>query len=412
MDCLIINSYAGSLVLGAKAAGIPIRRSMEDSGYGIAGQRLNFPDLTFIDDRAFWPKDDLRDTVVIAHPPCAAFSNMNLVKEKRGLETDAFSCHRRVLDYALGQNCSALAIESVPGALEAAGQAYADYAKRYSYGHCFVLLNAISFGVPQWRPRFWALFFRDRRTPFSFNFTPTYRNVQSILEGSYPTDRTILKHLEYHANKFKRGENFDFEAMMKSEIIGGFDSMAKKYLGVDDSEEEKRRTGTQGLYRAGLPRKLDPTLWAPVILGFSMWYVDDRPLNRIEYQRIMGFPDDYQWPEKMKKDFLTYLSKGICPPVGTWIINQMTNWEEGNYSVADGGVLDLQPQKKSVEAILRGTSVDPITVVGPRVPRVVRPSPPPDKPRLTLEEFRKRVAATPKVEEPELEPAGPWGNYK
>lgn len=417
MDCLIINSYAGSLVLGAKAVGIPIRRSMEDSAFGIDGQRLNFPDLQYV-GRLPWPKDDLSDSVVIAHPPCAAFSNMNIVKAKRGLETDAFECHRRVLDYALGQGCTALAIESVPGALEAAGQAYTEYAEKYGYGHCFVLLNAISFGVPQWRPRFWALFFKRKQDGYGFSFSPTYRNVQSILNGEEATDSVTKKHVQYLDKKYQAA-GLDFGEMMRSETVGGFDKVAKAYLGIKEMEEVKRRTGTLGLYRAGLPRKLDPTLWAPVVLGFSLWYVHDRPLNRVEYQRIMGFPDDYRWTGKMEKDFLTFLSKGVCPPVATWVIDQMQyQGDFAAYGVSNGGVLDLQPQKKEVEEILRGKTVDPATVVHP----VARPQPRVEKPKMTLEEFRKRVAgASAPVISPDPEgseaveqlqaTSGPWGNW-
>jgi site-specific DNA-cytosine methylase len=423
VDCLIINSYAGSLVLGAKAAGIPIRGSMEDSGYGIAGQRLNFPDLKFV-DRTPWPADDLSNTIVIAHPPCSAFSNMNIVKEKRGTGTDAFECHRRVLDYALGQKCVALAIESVPGALEAAGSEYASYAEKYGYGHCFVLLNAVSFAVPQWRPRFWALFFREKKQSYAFSFAPTYRNVQSILNGEEATDPVTLKHVSYLKKKYDAA-GFDFGAMMRSETQGGFDKIAKDYLQNKDSEVVKSMTGTLGLYRAGLPRKLDPTLWAPVVLGFSLWYVHDRPLNRIEYQRIMGFPDDYRWNSKMEKDFLTYLSKGVCPPVAEWVIKQLRyqgdfaaygvanggvldlqpqkkikqlryQGDFAAYGVANGGVLDLQPQKKEVEEILRGT----VKMIQEPVP-VTRelPSAPSAKPRMSLEEFKKRISGVPKLEE-------------
>src|SRR5207245_375435 len=111
-DVLIINSYAGSLVLGCKAAGFPIRGSYEDAAFGIEAQKLNFPELNYV-DRLPWPEDDLSETVVIAHPPCAPFSIQN--SGRKGIEGDGFECHRNVMKYALENDCKALAIESVPG---------------------------------------------------------------------------------------------------------------------------------------------------------------------------------------------------------------------------------------------------------------------------------------------------------
>lgn len=389
-DVLVINSYAGSLVLGAKAAGIPILASMEDCGYGIAAQKLNFPELKYV-DRHPWPTfnlGNLEATAVIAHPPCAAFSNMNIVEEKKGLGTDAFGCHRKVMDYALGNGCEALAIESVTGALKFAQEEYLNYAAKYGYDCVFLLLNAVSFGVPQWRARFWVLFFREKRELYKFQLEPRYVNLESVLDGKVADDEVTLKHVRYLKRKYESA-NFKFEEMMASDRVqpGGFDKLARQHfveLGVEvgDIETLKALTGTKGLYRAGLPRKLDPTLFAPVILGFTLWYVNDRPLNRVEYQRIMGFPDDWKWPGKEGKDFLTYLSKGVCPPVATWILQQLQYQQTSQlradftHTCSHGQVLDLQPEKKVVEEFLRNPPGSPRAGLTGQVganPRTERP---------------------------------------
>lgn len=350
-DVLTINSYAGSLVIGAQMAGFPIRRSMEDSGYGIEGQRLNWPDLKYVYSLP-WPEDDLSSTMVIAHPPCSAFSGMNIIPGKKGLDTDAVKCHKLVMDYAMGNRCEALAIESVQGALKFK-DFYTEYAAKYGYSVCFVLLNSISFGVPQWRKRFWAVFYRDLKL-FYFSLVPKYVCLQEVLNGEPVTNFRLNKAFQYHDKKFARGKDFDFKKMLRETPPGAFDAMAKRFFKEKDPMALKNLTGTLGLYRAGLPRKLDPALWAPVVLGFSTWYVGERPLNRTEYMRIMGFPDNYRWTEKLGKDFLTYLSKGICPPVGAWILQQMDNNLEANLRMyKDGDVVDLQPNKGTVEAILK-----------------------------------------------------------
>src|SRR5439155_6327803 len=146
--------------IGTTAAGLPIRGSYEDAGFGLSLQMVNFPDLEFratVDD---WPDhQDLRRTIVLAHPPCSAFSRQT-PKGRTGIQSDAFACTKRVLSYAMRRGAVAIAIESVQPALEGAKAVHDGYARRHGYHLYRVLQNAISFGVPQWRPRFWAVFVR------------------------------------------------------------------------------------------------------------------------------------------------------------------------------------------------------------------------------------------------------------
>src|SRR5215472_17685148 len=142
-DVLIINSYAGSLTIAATQLGLKIRGSYEDAGFGLRTQRLNFPDLRYVEVLP-WPKDDLSKTVVIAHPPCAAFSMQNMSQRQHmGVGTDAFEQHEVVMNYALGHGCRALAIESVLGTLAGGRQVHERLAKRYDYQVHRILQNAV-----------------------------------------------------------------------------------------------------------------------------------------------------------------------------------------------------------------------------------------------------------------------------
>lgn len=337
-DVLIINSYAGSLLLGCKAAGFPVRGSYEDSGFGIEAQKLNFPGLDYV-DRLPWPQDDLFNTVVIAHPPCAGFSNQ--AAGHGGVDSAHFKCHAQVMDYAL-PDCEALAIESVCGAFKAA-DTYQKYAKRYGYNFFMLKLNSASFGVPQWRPRAWMIFLRDQDL-LTVNFKPVYKTVESIVEPTRASDHCTIKDQTYLAMRFKKA-GFNFQEFIKHDSIGSFDGAAAEWLEVD-REEVAARTGTEGLFRVRLPRKLDLVGFAPTLLEDSLWYVNGRPLLRKEYQRIMGFPDSFKWPEKLAPQFRKYLSKGVCPPVAAWILEQLSQRGVSfSHSCRPGELLDLNPKQ-------------------------------------------------------------------
>lgn len=408
-DVLVINSYAGSLVLGAQAGGFNVVGSFEDAGYGIAAQKANFPELTYVDQLP-WPVENpvsqyvagiynsrsmVKGNMVIAHPPCAAFSSINMVKDKRGTKTDAFECHRRVMEYALGGGCSSLAIESVPGALKAAGDEYVATAEKHGYNVFFIQLNACSFAVPQWRPRFWAVFMPAAHKEFGVLLEPRYVSVESILERYNEIDPDggpefgIEQEWETYQRKFDLS-NFDWQGWLRHESLGGFPKTVADFLGqekpsgTDAIRDVCRGTGVGGFFAGNLPRKLDPTSLASVLLGSSFFLVNDRPVTRLEYQRIMGFPDSFQWPVKMRRQFKTYLSKGVCPPVATWILQQMqANLQEvreaHNYACRHGEVLDLQPHRPVVDRLLKGLPVQEhvekaARSVSPKAPRAVKRS--------------------------------------
>lgn len=115
-----INTYAGSLAVAAKMAGHKVELVLEDQGYGQAIVRHNYPDVDYRETVDQWPKQSLEDVLVIAHPPCAAFSSMNYANDpsRRGPDAVKFQQTCCVLEYALGARAPLVAVESVPGALE------------------------------------------------------------------------------------------------------------------------------------------------------------------------------------------------------------------------------------------------------------------------------------------------------
>ena len=159
-NVLILNGYAGSLTVAASSLDLNIVASIEDHAYGLDTQSLNFPTLTYVPSLP-WPDPgvDLQDTLVIAHPPCAAFSAQNNSSNK-GTESSHFECTARVLGYSALHGAAAIMVESVTGAYLGARDWYDDWVKYNPYDIYRILQNAVTFGVPQWRPRYWTVLIR------------------------------------------------------------------------------------------------------------------------------------------------------------------------------------------------------------------------------------------------------------
>lgn len=321
MDVLIINSYAGSLTIAASQLGLKIRGSYEDTGWGLPVQRANFPDLKYV-ERPPWPEQDLKNTVVIAHPPCAAFSNQ--APGRKGIQADSFKCHRMVMHYAMKNNCNSLAIESVPGILSGASDVQKGYAKKFGYNVFWLKQNAVTFGVPQWRPRVWTVFSRKPYVSFSHNIT--IRTVSDILQ-SHGTRLEINSGIKGALRCLKEAgysEKQVYADILSGEHTGSLLQIGKKLLGIDDPGpnhcEVRKAWHLKGRFGVKLPRVLNPEQFATTILHDSSFFVFGRELYKEEYLALMGFPTDYKFPDNTIREFRKYLSKGVCPPVAKWIL--------------------------------------------------------------------------------------------
>lgn len=340
MKVLAINTYAGSLLLGAHSLKAQVVASLEDVGFGQDVAEANFPLIPHKKTVGDWPQIDLENTHVIAHPPCAPFSNQ--ASARKGTRSEAFKCHVRVMEYAMSHGCESLSIESVPGALEGARKVHDKYAQRYGYNVFRILQNAISFGLPQWRPRFWVIFSKDKELDISF--TPNYRSLDQVLRThtSEYVSPFVKKQWDYIDKKV--GGKLD-EYVLDESPPGSFKTSLDAQYGEEMTERIMQQV--KGVFQVKLPRVLHPHQFAPTILADSLWLFHGRLLTTTDYCRIMGFPDNYDW---CGKDARLYLSKGVCPPVAAWILIQVGKMQvpRAAYTVRPGETLDLQPKKSAV----------------------------------------------------------------
>lgn len=362
MNVLVINTYGGSLLLGAKTAKANVIATMEDCGFGSDLQALNFPKVPRYEQRADWPEKfstAWRDIDVIAHPPCSAFSSVNYSNKKTitmGTTTSAFTCHQAVIDYALSHKARTLAIESVTGAYEGAHNVYETNAEKYGYRVNYIMLNSASFGVPQWRERVWIIYHQ----------LPKRQAFRSMLKSEWNTCKSILTPGATPADFFGRASlHRAWEGVRKTIRPTWPTGNLVTVLGKinDISRDDARAKFGFSVYMNANPVLLDPNGFSPVLMQDGRLCVAEarggRALSIEEHCAIMGFPRDYKWGKQIKK-FRMYLSKGVCPPIATWIMRMIdknaSGWtgpfthEESDF----GGVIDLRVKKQEALALANG----------------------------------------------------------
>lgn len=335
---LIINSYGGSITLAATQEEHPILASCEDHNFGLDSQRLNFPHLNYRSELADWDLDmDLKGAIVIAHPPCAAFSSQNRGSaSKRGPGAEAFACTTRLLEHVMPRRPEAVAIESVPGALEGARHVHDFYAAAHGYDLYRVLQNAASFGVPQWRRRFWAIFVKQqpgRKREFTFVLNHNVRYLNDVLGVDAAEGELDITHTTRWGKQLDLLKELGYTEKSLRELLSGTTTYGNIIHILAEAHGYEHTKGwppfgklhdyiVGGNFLSGALHVLNPNGLAPVLLGPCWWWLGKRQLGYADYKQIMGFPADYRY-HKPRLTFVL-LSKGVCPPVARWILREIS----------------------------------------------------------------------------------------
>jgi site-specific DNA-cytosine methylase len=349
---LVINGYVGSLVLAAKSIGCEVVGSYEheDRADGLDVQRLNFPDLSYANSRRRWPDDDLAGAVVVAQPPCAAFSSQNRT-EDRGTGASTFERTTETLEYSLSRQADAVLIESVVGALDGARSVHDEFASRHGYRLYRVLQNALSFGVPQDRERFWAVFVREGIAPATvwFHHEPATRTIGDVLlDTPSPVIQTVARRVDrQRAVLIEAIGSVDANQVLTGAFgYGPIRKLIARAVGCSKLSTDQERHLCLGTFRADQIKVLDPKGVAGVLMHNSAWICRGRALSAIEYKRVMGYPDGYRFA---MDDWRRMMSKGVCPPAAAWLLDQVLAWiegrthpEQGVTTIEPGGAMDIR----------------------------------------------------------------------
>ena len=354
---LVINTYGGSLLVAARSAGHKVTAVLEDVGYGQEVVRANFPKVPYYATTAEWPKQDLAGTIVLAHPPCAAFSVINTANKAhtRGLDAVKFQQTKAVLVYALKSGCDALAVESVCGACEGAAEVHASAARKFGYNLYRVLQDASFMGVPQRRQRFWALFIR-RDLPGSPNwlrvsFKPQLVAINDVVGYSDPAVGLMQAFDEQRGRLTKRyGRARALRLLRGEEGFGWLTNLVGRLEHNRLTPAQLKATSKQlvvhGSFRTASLYILNPAETSPTLLHHSFWALDGQPLGSRGYNLLMGFPQDYIFPNpKRQREFL---SRGVCPPVASFVLKTLQANFDGTArgdAYTPGSTIDLRAKR-------------------------------------------------------------------
>lgn len=326
-DVVIMNGYAGSLTIAATEGGYNVLASLEDCGYGLDAQRANFPDLHYIPELP-WPElghRALHEAVVLAHPPCAAFSAQNN-STNRGLDTNHFDCTRRVVNYAAQHDAAAILVESVTPALEGARSFYDAWAHINEYDCYRILQNAVTFGVPQWRPRYWTVLIKQGLLYQDLLILHHKRRYVTV--GEALADVLAGEKVPWLERKWQRQLEYlelgGVRDLLDPILIGeyGYGPLVKvlaKIFEVDRFEAQERFHISN--YQSDGFKLLNPDGYASTVMWDSAWLWQGRPLTVPEYNVLAGYPATYKFPKLRMQG--SYLSKGVAPPVARWLLDEV-----------------------------------------------------------------------------------------
>jgi site-specific DNA-cytosine methylase len=263
---------------------------------------------------------------VIAHPPCAAFSAQNHSGNK-GVDSSHFDCTRRVVNYAADGNADAIMVESVTGAYEGARAFYDEWSVQNGYNLYRILQNSCTFGVPQWRPRYWTVLIRrdvclHREEYFILKHERKYVTLGEALGPGLvgPKNDYTERYWQRQVEGLKKGGMTDEQ--INDLVVGNNGHLARVIAELSDADLlETKIKYTISSFDSHVFTMLPPDGFAHTLMCVSNWLWCGRPINIPELNVIAGFPWDYQFPRPREQK--CYLSKGVAPPVARWLLDQV-----------------------------------------------------------------------------------------
>jgi DNA (cytosine-5)-methyltransferase 1 len=304
--------FAGGFTVGVSKH-FDVACHLEETNYGVATARRNFPDLPIHYGPDKWPLDELKKhewDFVYGNPPCAAWSVIgnNIVKGIDWRIDPRINCTRKHFSLLEDLKPSVWAWESVQRAWTAGEEfvrGLAQRARALGYSTTIFLHDAQYLGVPQRRQRFFMVAHRievDFEEP-AWEVTTIEEALRGINDRGEPLER-IIGMVRWLLPHIKQGENLSsaFTRMTPpSEIkinnrgqVAGRPPIAVKRA------------------RAGQP--------APVIMQELLHPTEDRGLSIRELATLCGYPTTYEFTGN---EIVRQIGRGVCPPVGEYLARQV-----------------------------------------------------------------------------------------
>lgn len=351
LNAIGAHIYAGGFTVGVREH-FNVLAHLEHAAYGSEVVKLNFPDLPIYAGGpenwpTSWPKGAARPRFLYANPPCAIWSGASAGRACRWQDDPRLQFHHDIFGYALDTvGVDVLAMESVVPVFTK-GREHVDeltnVASKSGYSTTVVLHDAQWLGVPQTRKRCFLVFHKIEITwthpPFGEPMT--VRKAFQKLKLRKP----IYK-LDLSENSWGGGAK---ETTRKNWVnIALAAGPGERLAAVFDRLNPNPILGNRGqiLGRPGFIYARAP--WdkpCGVVMQGSLLHPDEpRVLHQDELAAICSFPKSWRWPSGVDYSAVSgYMSRGVMPPVGAWLAENVARALEKNKRLNSTGayVLDV-----------------------------------------------------------------------
>jgi DNA (cytosine-5)-methyltransferase 1 len=321
-DVISLFSGAMGLDIGLRLAGLRVRLGQDIDPFCVDTMKINGHSVVAGDIREIGP-ERLLETVglkqaepflICGGPPCQSFSTAGKrlgMSDPRG---SLFMDFIRMIDYIrprffIMENVKGLMSASANGAKNQLGQyflfdepseggAFAleiilSEFKKLGYKTVYGLLDAVNYGVPQFRERFILLGSRDGENIFLP--LPTHFQTHQDINYRWATLRAVISDLEDEPGDCA---NFSSERMAFLRMVpagGNWRNLSSDCVEKAMGGAYNSGGGKVGFYRRLSYDEPSPTLVTSPVQKASMLChpMKDRPLSVREYARIQQFPDGW-----------------------------------------------------------------------------------------------------------------------
>lgn len=305
--------FAGGFTVGVRQAGFDVLCHLENTEYGVATAKANFPDLPIYVGEDSWPLANLAGKVdfIYCNPPCAPWSMMG-PRTTRGSgawrDDPRLSWWRQAVRLLTSLRPSVWACESVTQ-IYSTGREFVDEmtlaAMEASYSVTHLLLDAKWAGIPQSRKRFFLL---CHRSPSMLGLSFDWREV------------TVRETLSRVADPgYFRPFRSDLKAALQKTAVGG--RLVTTWEQINPGFTHRRNArghvrGRPSFQDCRLP--LDGAMGAYV--GDKVYHpTKHRLLGINEAKAVCGYPLDFELVGRQGPELGSLLARAVMPPVGRWL---------------------------------------------------------------------------------------------
>ncbi|OWJ84324.1 DNA cytosine methyltransferase [Haematobacter missouriensis] len=320
---------AGGLSLGLREAGIRPVFAADFDAHSCATYRANLGDhvrqldLSKTSVREFISM--VRDTtervdIVAGGPPCQGFS-----VQRRGQPLDARNeLVKKFGEYALALSPKAILMENVPTILGARGRAFIEFiteAWEQEYVLHKAVLDAVSYGVPQFRRRAFIVAIRkDLNAQFSFpeptRLPEEYATVREAIADLPSPPEDFNEHPDHHNHRRVAISDRNLERISYVPEGGGrLDVPSHLQLPCHKASNGHRHLDVYGRLWWNRPSGTLTAMFDNFTRGRFAHPEDNRNITSREGARLQSFPDSFRFLGP-KKDVAKQIGNAVPPRLG------------------------------------------------------------------------------------------------